>query len=123
MPSRVLNFPSSIPRTTTKSRKLNLEPHLLRWVVVHGLDTATWQYDLWLFHMAAGPVVEKLYEALVEDSPSLAEEGWIQGVLPGGGGTGGRPAQAGQPARTRYRCLRRSRGGFALLELQPVTGA
>ena len=76
-----------------------------------------------LLHLHAGSVVEKYYQALVEDSPNLADESTIEGVLAGGGSSTDRHAPAGQPARTRYRVLKRSREEFALLELQPVTGA
>ncbi|CAL8472088.1 g11630 [Coccomyxa elongata] len=98
-------------------------------VVARTADAATWlsqAFRLPAEGLSAGqlppvdrgvPFVEKRYQAVVEDAPSLRDRGSISARLPGHGGSA-----AGQPAVTGYEVLARSAEGFAWLALQPVTG-
>ena len=81
-------------------------------------------------HLPAGPGVQKLYIAIVEESMRLEDKGFVgptarQMQVPGKcrdrAEEAGVAAEEG-PVLTQYTVLARCPEGFALLALQPVTG-
>lgn len=64
-----------------------------------------------------GPWIQKHYQALVEDSPTLQDAGTLPDTLPASGSS-----RSTLDALTVYRVLARSAEGIAWLMLQPITG-
>lgn len=74
----------------------------------------------------AGPAVQKLYIAIVEESTRLEDSGFVGPTV--GQMQGAPTAKSGdpddaEPSLTHYTTLARCPQHFALLALQPITGA